>query len=135
MQENKTAMQTGYKIHPCRNFILTECKFQNCKYRHDEKIRKEYLENPHCSNFRKTGVMQIWNELYLFKVPQKLHILRKKWMQEEELSLLSWDRSKNRISEHSKSNARITEKSIKYANPFRWITLWIQKQIKNRRVH
>ena len=55
MQPKKTGMKPKNKTPPCRFYILNECKTENCIFRHDEKMKKEYLKNPHCSNYKKTG--------------------------------------------------------------------------------
>ena len=55
MQPNKAGMHSKNKISPCRHFILNECKTENCKFRHDEILRKKYHENPQCSNYKRTG--------------------------------------------------------------------------------
>ena len=55
MQPNKAGIQSKIKIPPCRYYILNECKTENCKFRHDEKVKREYLKNPHCSNYKRTG--------------------------------------------------------------------------------
>lgn len=47
--------QITNKIPPCRHYILTQCKAENCKFRHDEKMRAEYLRNPCCPKYKKTG--------------------------------------------------------------------------------
>lgn len=55
MQQSKVKNKSIKKINLCRYYIWTHCKNENCKFKHDEKMRKEYLSNPPCSNYKKNG--------------------------------------------------------------------------------